>query len=80
LRGKSLLPSGIVKVTGTFMPGDPVTCATEEGKSFAQGLTNYSSETLQRILGKKTSEIRTLLGSLEYEEIIHRDNLVLTGS
>ena len=80
LRGKSLLPSGIVKVSGTFMPGDPVTCVTPDGKPFAQGLTNYSSETLQRILGKKTSEVRELLGSLEYEEVIHRDNLVLTGT
>ncbi|MDR4496154.1 MAG: glutamate 5-kinase [Nitrospirales bacterium] len=79
-RGKSLLPSGIKKVIGSFMTGDPVACLTEDGKSFAQGLTNYSSETLQRILGKKTSEIRKILGALEYEEVIHRDNLVLTGS
>lgn len=78
-RGKSLLPSGIKKVTGPFMTGDPVACVTEDGKPFAQGLTNYSSETLQRILGKKTSEIRELLGTLEYEEVIHRDNLVLIG-
>lgn len=78
-RGKSLLPSGIVKVTGTFLTGDPVSCLTPDGRPFAQGLTNYSSETLQRIRGKKTSEIRELLGALEYEEAIHRDNLVLMG-
>lgn len=78
-RGKSLLPSGIVKVTGTFLTGDPVNCLTPDGRPFAQGLTNYSSETLQRIRGKKTSEIRELLGALEYEEAIHRDNLVLMG-
>ena len=80
LRGKSLLPSGILNVTGTFLPGDPVTCATPDGKPIAQGLTNYSSETLQRIRGQKTAAIRELLGTLEYEEAIHRDNLVLIGS
>jgi glutamate 5-kinase len=78
LRGKSLLPSGILDIQGTFLTGDPITCATQKGVVFAQGLTNYSAETLQRIKGKKTSEIRELLGSLEYEEVIHRDNLVLT--
>lgn len=79
LRGKSLLPSGILDIKGTFLTGDPITCATREGVAFAQGLTNYSAEMLQRIKGKKTSEIRGLLGSLEYEEVIHRDNLVLTS-
>ncbi|WNM61787.1 glutamate 5-kinase [Candidatus Nitrospira neomarina] len=78
LRGKSLLPSGILDITGIFLTGDPITCATREGMPFAQGLTNYSAETLHRIKGKKTSDIRQLLGSLEYEEVIHRDNLVLT--
>ena len=78
LRGKSLLPSGILDIQGTFLTGDPITCATRDGVAFAQGLTNYSAETLRRIKGKKTSEIRDLLGALEYEEVIHRDNLVLT--
>lgn len=78
LRGKSLLPSGILGITGIFLTGDPITCSTREGIPFAQGLTNYSAETLNRIKGKKTSDIRQLLGSLEYEEVIHRDNLVLT--
>jgi len=78
LRGKSLLASGILSVKGTFLPGDPVSCTTEEGIVFAQGLSNYSAETLQRIKGKQTPEIQQLLGSLEYEEVIHRDNLALT--
>ena len=79
LRGKSLLPSGILKVQGTFSTGDPVSCTTSEGIAFAQGLTNYSAETLQQIKGKHTSEIRKVLGTLEYEEVIHRDNLALTS-
>jgi glutamate 5-kinase len=78
IRGKSLLPSGILSVKGTFLPGDPVSCTTGEGIVFAQGLSNYSAESLQRIKGKQTSEIQQLLGALEYEEVIHRDNLALT--
>ncbi len=78
LRGKSLLASGILNVNGTFLNGDPVSCTTEEGIVFAQGLTNYSAETLQRIKGKHTSAIQQLLGTLEYKEVIHRDNLALT--
>ena len=78
IRGKSLLPSGILSVKGTFLPGDPVSCTTGEGIVFAQGLSNYSAESLQRIKGKQTSEIQQLLGTLEYEEVIHRDNLALT--
>jgi len=55
-----------------------VSCTTQEGIVFAQGLSNYSAETLQRIKGKQTSEIQQLLGALEYNEVIHRDNLALT--
>jgi len=78
MRGKSLLASRILNVKGTFLPGDPVSCTTKEGIVFAQGLSNYSAETLQRIKGKQTPEIQQLLGALEYEEVIHRDNLALT--
>ena len=78
LRGKSLLASGILSVKGSFLTGSPVSCTTEEGIVFAQGLSNYSAETLQRIKGKQTSEIQQLLGALEYKEVIHRDNLALT--
>jgi len=78
LRGKSLLAPGILNVKGTFLTGDPVSCTTEEGMVIAQGLSNYSAETLQHIKGKQSSEIQQLLGALEYEEVIHRDNLALT--
>ena len=76
-RGKSLLPSGILEVTGQFQPGDPVTCADSNGKEFAKGLVNYSAQTLRQIKGRKTSEIQKLTGQQEYEEVIHRDNMVL---
>lgn len=77
LRGKSLLPTGILEVKGDFLPGDPVACTDLNGKEFAKGLVNYSSQILLRIKGQKTSEIKSVLGFHEYEEVIHRDNLAL---
>lgn len=76
-RGKSLLPSGIITVSGDFGPGDAVTCADRHGKEFAKGLVNFSSDTLHKIKGLKTADIRKTMGEQEYEEVIHRDNLVI---
>jgi len=76
-RGKSLLPSGIVQVSGEFAPGDAVACADRHGKEFAKGLVNFSSGTIARIKGLKTSEIQKVAGQQEYDEVIHRDNLVI---
>ncbi|WP_447977604.1 glutamate 5-kinase [Candidatus Nitrospira bockiana] len=79
-RGKSLLPSGIVAVTGDFDPGDAVTCLDPNGKEFAKGLVNFSSSRLMQIKGLKTADIKKLLGDQEYDEAIHRDNLVLLSA
>ncbi|HJT22333.1 MAG TPA: glutamate 5-kinase [Nitrospira sp.] len=76
-RGKSLLASGITRVEGTFEAGDPVSCVDQDGKEFAKGLANFSSETVALIKGLKTAEIQQRLGPQEYEEVIHRDNLVI---
>ncbi len=76
-RGKSLLPTGIVTVDGEFDVGDAVTCLGPDGKEVAKGLVNFPSDTLARIKGLKTSDIHKALGVQEYEEVIHRDNLVL---
>jgi glutamate 5-kinase len=76
-RGKSLLASGIVAVTGSFEAGDPISCLDPDGKEFAKGLVNCSSDTLLKIKGLKTAEIQQRLGPQEYEEVIHRDNLVI---
>jgi glutamate 5-kinase len=75
--GRSLLPSGITRVEGHFEVGDYVRCVTEEGKKIAKGLTNYSSQDLDHIKGKKTSEIEKVLGYKYSDEVIHRDNLVV---
>jgi glutamate 5-kinase len=76
-RGKSLLASGIVEVGGQFEAGDPVSCLDTDGKEFAKGLVNFSSDLLIRIKGLKTQDIQRQIGLQEYEEVIHRDNLVI---
>ncbi|NOZ68881.1 MAG: glutamate 5-kinase [Deferribacteres bacterium] len=75
--GKSLLPSGIVRVEGSFEVGDYIRCMSKDGRKIAKGLTNYSSADLELIKGKKTSEIERILGYKYSDEVIHRDNLVV---
>ncbi len=75
--GRSLLPSGIAQVEGSFEVGDYIKCVNKAGKKIAKGLTNYSSKDLEKIRGKKTSEIEKALGYKYSDEVIHRDNLVL---
>jgi glutamate 5-kinase len=76
-RGKSLLASGIIAVSGEFEPGDAIVCTDRQGKELAKGLVNFSAETLARIKGLKTADIQKTFGRQEYEEVIHRDNLVI---
>jgi glutamate 5-kinase len=77
-KGKSLLPSGVIDVEGDFDLGDPVSCVDREGTSLAKGLVNFSSAEIRKIMGLKTSQICQVLGHKDYDEIIHRDNLVIT--
>lgn len=77
IQGRSLLPSGIVAVSGSFFFGDAVYCIDANAHRFAQGLVNYSAEELQAIRGQHTSRIEPILGAKAYDEVIHRDNLVL---
>jgi glutamate 5-kinase len=77
-RGKSLLPSGIVKVEGEFSVGDPVLCLDTEGRIIAKGLVNYSAEEIRKIQGLKTSKIEQVLGYKHYDEVMHRDNMAVT--
>lgn len=74
---KSLLSSGILDCTGQFKTGDIVSIALLNGHEFARGLANYSSEEINRIKGLKSSMIEQVLGYKYYDEIIHRDNLVI---
>ncbi|VEN73704.1 gamma-glutamate kinase [Candidatus Desulfarcum epimagneticum] len=77
-RGKSLLPSGVTGVMGNFNVGAPVEFATGENRTLGVGLVNYSSAHIQKIMGLKTGVIADILGSKPYDEVIHRDNLVIT--
>ncbi|MCB4792521.1 MAG: glutamate 5-kinase [Elusimicrobia bacterium] len=76
-RKKSLLPSGIVAVDGKFEIGDTISISDRSGKEVARGLTYYSSEVLDKIKKKKSSEIKKILPNVDYEEAVHRDNLVI---
>jgi len=76
-QGKSLLPSGVIDVSGSFRFGDAVYCVDETSHRFAQGLVNYSAAELKTIRGQHTSTIETMLGYKASDEVIHRDNLVL---
>lgn len=75
-RGTSLLPVGVTSCEGSFEAGDVVVVVGPDGP-VAKGLVNYRADDVRRILGKKTSEIAAILGHKEFDEIIHRDNLVL---
>jgi glutamate 5-kinase len=75
-RNKSLLPAGIVKVEGDFSKGDVVEIRDPAGKPLARGLSNYSSDDVDMIRGRKTAEVRAILKERAYDEVVHRDNLV----
>ena len=73
----SLLPSGVKEVRGSFGVGDCVRCLDLGGREFARGLINYSAQELNQIKGLHTSRIEPVLGYKPFDEIIHRDDLVL---
>ncbi|MGB9679454.1 MAG: glutamate 5-kinase [Thermoanaerobacteraceae bacterium] len=75
--GKSLLPGGIIKSEGDYNIGDCVALFDEENREFARGLINYSSKDIEKIKGSKTHDIEKILGFKYYDEVIHRDNLVI---
>lgn len=76
-RGGSLLPAGVVRVEGTFEAGDLLRVLATDGTELARGLTNYSSDALRRMAGRRTSELEAVLGYKGYDEVIHRDNMVV---
>jgi glutamate 5-kinase len=76
-QGRSLLAVGVRRVEGVFQKGDVVSLCREDGKEFARGLINYSSEEMRRIAGHSTDRIVAILGHRPYDEVIHRDNLAI---
>lgn len=76
-KGKSLLPSGVVRVEGRFERGASVRVCGADEQEFARGLSDYSSSEIGRLAGRKSSEIEEILGYRYADVIIHRDNLVM---
>jgi glutamate 5-kinase len=78
--GNSLLPIGVKRIEGKFSKGALVNIKSMEGILIARGLVDYSSQRLEKIMGHKTTEIKKILGYKDYEEVIHRDNMVVIES
>ncbi len=74
---KSLLSSGIKKASGKFLDGDVIDVVNLKRKVVARGLTNYSSKEIEKIKGLRSDKIEIELGYKDYDEVIHRDNLVI---
>jgi glutamate 5-kinase len=77
-RKKSLLPSGVREVHGSFASGDAVEIATLDGRSFARGLAVYSADEVRLISGLRSAEIEGRLGYRLLDCVVHRDDLVVT--
>ncbi|MDD3653828.1 MAG: glutamate 5-kinase [Desulfotomaculaceae bacterium] len=76
-QGKSLLPSGVVGVEGVFELGNTVSIIGPDGMELARGLVSYSSSDIEKIKGAHTKDIARLLGRKDYDEVVHRNNMVL---
>jgi glutamate 5-kinase len=76
-RGKSLLAAGLAGVDGHFGVGAAVKVVDSAGRELARGLVNYSSDDIRRIQGRKSKEIQAILGRKDFDEVIHRNNLVV---
>jgi len=77
---RSLLAIGVTYVDGHFAKGDVGALYDDNGRELARGLSNYNADDLRRIQGLKSDRIAQVLGHRPYEEVVHRDNLVVTGS
>jgi glutamate 5-kinase len=78
-KGKSLLPAGVRRIEGSFARGDAVSIVSEAGIEIARGLVAYDRDDAALILGRKTNEIERALGFRGRDEMVHRDDLVMTG-
>ena len=76
-RGTSLLPIGIKSVTGNFPLGTVLSIKDLRGKVLAHGLSAFSSTDIKKIKGKKSGEIKKILGHSDYHAVVHRDNMVI---
>ncbi len=77
LDGRSLLAAGITAVEGRFQMGDSVRITDKAYHDIARGLVNYSSDDIERIKGRKSGDIELILGRKDFDEVVHRNNMVL---
>jgi glutamate 5-kinase len=75
--GASLLAIGVKAVKGEFKRGEVVACVNSTGSEVARGLINYPSDEARKIIGHTSKQISELLGYIDDEELVHRDNLIL---
>ena len=75
--GKSLLPVGVKAVNGEFKRGEIIACLDKDGREIARGLTNYDSEQTKQIIGKSSQAVREIMGPIDEDELIHRDNMTI---
>ena len=74
--GKSLLAAGIKKVSGKFNKGDHIKILDNKKKEFARGLSSFSSEEINKIMGHHSNEIQKILGYISKSEVVHKDDMV----
>jgi glutamate 5-kinase len=79
-QGRSLLPAGVRQIDGRFERGDVVVVKSRDGREIARGLAAYGASDAERIAGKRSLEIESILGYRGGDEMIHRDDLALTGT
>ena len=76
-KGSSLLAVGVRRVEGQFQRGEVVACVDEHGQEIARGLVNYNSQEVAKLLGQSSDKIESILGYVDEEELIHRDNMII---
>lgn len=77
-KGSSLLAVGVRAVEGRFQRGEVVACMNEQGQEIARGLANYNSEEITKLIGQSSDKIESILGYVDEEELIHRDNMIIS--
>jgi glutamate 5-kinase len=79
-KGKSLLPIGVSAVQGCFDRGALVFIRDLQGDELGVGLSNFSSNELERIKGLRTDELASVIGPVSFDEAVHRDNMLLDAA
>jgi len=77
-KGGSLLAVGVSQVNGKFQRGEVVSCLDGQGQEIARGLVNYNSDEVMKLIGQSSDKIESILGYVDEEELIHRDNMIIT--